>query len=185
MKKATMVEHRDEYRRLVEGAQSSLQRGLFREAIETASSSWDYIDGMMQYERKYEDKEHKTIEGVEIVLEYAPLLFDLDRLEALETMLKDKRKLERNTSHDLGEKLAKAKALMWQAHGLWDHLEKHPHTKQDGLRRAPGGDQDQWRQVGLSWEEMGLVSRSRDEGSYRLSLVTQMDALVLANPHIS
>jgi hypothetical protein len=53
LKKSEMEAHRAAYYALVSQARAALQSGLFDKAIEAASASWEYIDGMMQYERMF------------------------------------------------------------------------------------------------------------------------------------
>ncbi|HVP11023.1 MAG TPA: hypothetical protein VMV94_07530, partial [Phycisphaerae bacterium] len=126
MTKAEMEAHRAQYYELIAKARAARQDGRYREAVELAMSSWEYVDGMMQYERKYEDKEFNSVEGIDVVLKYAPLLFDLDSLNRLEDLLKDRRRIERDTSADMGDKLAKATAMMWEARRMWNYLEREP-----------------------------------------------------------
>lgn len=178
MTKAEMEADRAEYDALMARARLAIHQGLYREAVELAMSSWKHIDGMMQYKRKYEDKEFASIDAIDVVLQYAPLVFDCRSLEALESLLKDQRRIEKNTSEDLGDKLAQARALMWDAHRLWDYLERHDSIRQDDLRATFGGDQDRWRSLAVTWERMGLVRRTSEGGSYRLALVTRMDEAV-------
>ncbi len=180
MKKAEMETHRARYQALMTKARSAEREGLYREVIDSALSSWDHVDGMMQYERRYENKEFTSIQGIEMLLKYAPLLLDFDSLDTLETLLKNYRRIDKNTSESMADKLAKARALMWDAHRLWDHLERNPESKQDKLRRVLGGDQDIWRSVAEAWGKMGLLRRTPEDGSYRLSLSTRMGGLVSA-----
>ncbi len=180
MKKAEMESHAAEYRVLMCTARSALQERRYREALDLALSSWEHIDGMMQFERKRTRKEPTTVEGIDIVLKHAPLLLDFQSLDKLDALLKSQRRIERNTSHNMAEKLVKARGLIWDAHAMWDHLERHPGAREDQLRQALGGDQLQWRSVAEAWERMGLVSRTPDAGSRRLSLSTQMTEAVLA-----
>ena len=173
-----MEAHRAEYQTLMGKARSAERDGLYRRAVELALSSWDHIDGMMQYERRYEDKEFANIQGIQMILKYAPLLFDFPSLDALETILKNCRRIEKNTSDDLAQKLAEARALMWDAHRLWDHLERHPGARQDKIRRSLGGDQDAWRSIANAWQKMRLLRRTPEGGSYRLALSTRMGEVV-------
>jgi hypothetical protein len=172
MTKAEMEVHRAQYYELIAKARAARQEGLYREAVELAMSSWNYIDGMMQYERKYEDKEFGSIEGIDMVLKYAPMLFDRESLDKLEVVLKNQRRIERDTSADMANKLAEARMLMWDARRMWDYLEQHPQSRQDELRVVLGGNQEQWRGMAEAWDQMGLLCRRPDGGSYRLTLVT-------------
>lgn len=175
-----MENHREKYRNLMRDARAAQQHGLYRDAIKQALDSWEHIDGMMQYERRYEDREFDSVEGIDMVLKYAPLLLDFHSLERLEGLLTGQRRIDRNTSDSLAEHLAKARALMWDVHRLWDHLEHHPGTRQDELRQILGGEQDQWRTAAEIWEKMGLVHRTPEGRSYRLALSTRMGETVSA-----
>jgi hypothetical protein len=178
MKKADMESHRDEYYARISKARSALSQGHYHQAVQFACSSWDFVDGMMQYERKYEDREFKSIEGIDIVLDYAPLLFDVESLDGLETLLRTQRRIDRNASDDLADKLAKARFLMWEAHRAWSHLENVQKAMQDRLHGALGGDANVWRYLVKSWEQMGLVHRESDGQVHQVALATQMDLTV-------
>lgn len=180
MKKAEMEDHSAKYRALMVKARAAHREGRYHDAIDAAISTWNYIDGMMQYERRYESREFTGIEGIDLVLRYAPLVFDHQNLNTLESLLRSKRRIDKNTSDDLAGKLTGARVLMWEAHRVWDHLEKDSDTRQDRIRQILGGNQDRWRSVVETWEKMGLVRRTPEGGSYRLSLVTRMDQVVRA-----
>ena len=180
MTKAEMEYDRAEYYAWIAKARAAQQKYLFGEAIALAMSSWDHIDGMMQYERRYESRESFNIEGIEIVLQFAPLLFDFTRLEKLETFLKNQRRIAKNASDDLAAKISDAKVLMWEAHRFWNHLEQHAEVRQDDLRREFGGGPDGWWFISETWEAMGLTRRIPEGGSYHLEFSTQMDLPALA-----
>jgi hypothetical protein len=176
--KAEMQEHHAKYQELMAEARSKEKAGSYRDAIKLALASWDHIDGMMQYRRRYEDVEFRTVEAIDMVLKYAPLLLDFASLDALEWLLKDRRRIEKHTSDSLADSLAEARSLMWDAHRLWDHLEFHPDARQDELREHLGGNQERWRALAAAWETMGLVERVSEGRSYRLALCTRMGKIV-------
>jgi len=180
MKKAEMEEHRADYQALVSKARLAEREGLFSRAVELGLSCWDHIDGMMQYERRYEQREFSSIEAIDIVLRHSPLLLDFRNLEKLEGLLKDYRRIDKNTSVSLADRLTEARALLWDAHRLWDHIERNPGARQDKLRQVLGGDQCKWRAITEKWEKMGLLVRTSEGASYRLRLSTRMGALVKA-----
>jgi hypothetical protein len=180
MKKAEMEHHRAEYEASMVAARLNEQNGMYFKAVELALASWDHIDGMMQYGRRYQDKEFASIQGIDMILKYAPLLLDFASLETLASLLNSCRRIEKGTSDSMGEKLAEARERMWEAHRLWDHLEQQPGAKQDQLRRLLGGDQDRWRWMAEAWEKMGLLERRPEGGSYRLALSTRMGMVVNA-----
>ncbi len=180
MKKAEMEAHRRKYKSLMAKAKTAKNKGVYHTAIELALSSWGYIDGMMRYERKYEEKDFDTIEAIDLVLRYAPLLLDFKSLDRLEALLKDRRQIEKNTSDVLADKLTQARTLMWDAHRLWGHLADHPQAMQSELRKELGGDQEQWRWIAEQWGEMGFVRRTPEGRSFRLALATRMGKIVSA-----
>ena len=103
MKKAEMEEHQRCYHEQLARARVAQKLGDFAAAVELARSSWEHIDGMMRYERKYESREFGGVEGIDLVLQYAPLIFDKKSLDALGVLLKERRAIERNIEDQLSE----------------------------------------------------------------------------------
>lgn len=180
MKKAEMESHRERYRKLMHGARAAQREGLYNKAVADALASWDHIDGMMQYERRYEDREFDTVESIDLVLKYAPLLLDFRSLDRLESLLKTYRRIDKNTSGSMADKLTHARNEMWDAHRLWSYLERHPDTLQSQLAQVLGRDQAQWRSAAETWEAMGLLRRTPADRSYTLALSTRMGQVVQA-----
>jgi hypothetical protein len=180
MTKAEMELARANYFARLSDARLALQTGLYAIAIQHAVSSLEFVDGMMQFERKYEKREFKSIETIDIVLRYAPLIFDYQSLDALDSLLRSQKRIDKNASADLAAMLARARQLMWDAHRFWDLLEQSREFRQDEARKTLGGDQDCWRWLAESWEAMGYLRRTPEGGSYRLALITRMDDAVMA-----
>ena len=178
--KVEMESHRAKYQEDMASARLALRKGQHDEAVTIAASSWMYIDGMMQFERKYENREFSNIEAIDVVLDFAPLLFHSQVLDDLESLLKSQRRIDRDASDDLAGSLANARARMWDAYRLWNHIERNDECRQDELRTALGGDQDQWRSIAEAWERFGLILRISDRNSYRLSIATRIDGEALA-----
>ena len=178
--KVEMESHRAKYQEVMASARLALRKGQHDEAVTIAASSWMYIDGMMQFERKYENREFSNIEAIDVVLDFAPLLFHSQVLDDLESLLKSQRRIDRDASDDLAGSLANARARMWDAYRLWNHIERNDECRQDELRTALGGDQDQWRSIAEAWERFGLILRISDRNSYRLSIATRIDGEALA-----
>ena len=173
--KAELAQDCTEYSRLLTLARNALRQGDIGQAIGFAVSSWPRIDGMMQFERKYSAREFDTVETIEIVLKYAPFIFDKQSLDSLEELLTEKKRIEKNTHDDLAEKLAEARRLMWDARRLWNHIERQPNCRQDELRSALQGNQEQWRGFAECWHSIGLLQRTPESNSYRLAFVTNLE----------
>jgi hypothetical protein len=178
MTKAEMEWHHSEYTALMNKARDSLQQGLYRHAVEFSLATWEHIDGMMQYARKYEQHEFASIESIDLILRIAPMLLDYKSLDSLETLLKDHRRITRNTSNDLTAHLTESRQLMRDAHRMWDHLERNPESRQDDLRKLLPGDQTRWHSLAEHWETMGLLRRTPEGNSYRISLSTRLGEVV-------
>ena len=180
MKKAEMEDHAEAYRSLMASAKVAESQGLYRAAVDASISAWEHIDGMMQYGIKYEKDTFSSISAIETVLKYAQLLFDSRSLQSLDELLESRKRIEKNTSISVVEKLETARLKMWDNHRLWAYLERHGEVRQDNLRELLGGSQDHWRWLAESWSKMGLVKRTPENGSYRLSLSTRMGQVVPA-----
>jgi hypothetical protein len=177
--KAELEEDSERHRAIMADARAELQRGEFQKSVRLAASAWQYVDGMMQYDRRWGSKsEFESVDSIALVLRYAPLLFDNQSLDQLDALLKSQKRIDKNAAADLASDLTAAISLMWDAHRLWSFLEAEETVRQDELRRKFGGDQDRWRWMAETWEEMGLLQRTSEGGSYRLLLVSRLDARV-------
>lgn len=155
--------------------------GEYLKATALAVHAWAFIDGMMQYERRFEQRsEFKSIDSIDYVLNTAPLLFDSRRLVELESLLKRSRRIEKNTSDDLAQRLHKARSILADAHRLWTLLEMEGECRQDQFRTRLGGDQDRWRWIAERWERIGVVERIAEGGSYRVRLATSTEQVMRA-----
>jgi hypothetical protein len=183
-KKAELQADRDAYVHALDAARAAEAQGQFIHAIKLAIGAWPFADGMMQYERKYADATFRGVAAIDMVLKYAPMVFHYESLEALATLLKSDKRIERDTADDMTAKLAAARVRLWENHKLFSYLEADVGQRQDELRRKLGGDQDRWRAASELWEQMGLVVRVPVANSYRLSLATRLGQLVKAKcPH--
>jgi hypothetical protein len=163
------------YRAAVAAMRTAHSEGRYSDAVGIATKASDFVDGMMQYERRFESQsERKIIETINYVFQYAPLIFDRISLETINGLLKSQKRVDKNTIADLAGELKAAIELMWDAHRLWTLLEQVGDAPQDKLRVTLGGDQDRWRAIAESWGHMGLVRRVPERGSYRISLVTRI-----------
>jgi hypothetical protein len=178
MKKVELEAHDAAYQEALEKAKAAERNGMYRVAMGAALSCWEFVDGMIQYQRKYKEQENTDIEAIDMVLRYAPLLLDSRSLHRLEKLLAETKRIVRNSSTDVVDSLSEARSQIWDNHRLWNHLEQFPDCRQEELRRQLGGDQDYWRSVVEAWEKMGLVQRKPDGRSYRVGLATRLGQLV-------
>lgn len=180
MKKSEMELHSRLYHEKLRGAATAESAGMYRAALDAAVAAWQHIDGMMQYERKYEGKEFTSIPAIDLALKYAPLLLDMRRLDALDDLLGEYKRIDRHASDDIQSKVEQARARVWENHRLWSYIEHHPGAPQEGLQGELGGIQSYWRSVAEAWSRMGLLARTAAGRSYTLSLATRMGEVVPA-----
>jgi len=180
LKKAEMEDHAWQYASLLEKAKSAILQGLTRQAVDLAFKSLPYIDGMMQYGKRYCSTSFETVEAIEIILEFAPLLLDFKSLELLRSLLNDKRRIERDTSVDIGEKLEKAVAQLKQVHAVLDRLEQKGAVEVLDLRSMFGKNWRQAENIQSNLLRMGLLKKVETGGKTILSLSTRLGQIVRA-----
>ena len=177
LKKAEMEDHYNSYNKYMAQVKSLVNDGLFADALKNIFKAMDYVDGMMQYEKKYNKREFDSIEAIDYALKYAPLIFNYESIDFIEDMIKSYKRVEKNTNISIAELLTKAREKMTKAYNLWNYLERNPNTKQSSLSRTLGGNQEDWRNITESWEKMGLLIRQKEGNSYNLTLKTRMGAI--------
>jgi len=180
MTKAEMQVCQTQYHDHLAAAQLALKEKRYRDTVDSAVASWPYIDGMMQYERKYEEQTFRSVESIDIVARYAPLLLDRKSVDSLEALVKDQRRIDKHTTNDLRQLISTARSVLGDAYRLWTCLETFSGARQDELRQMLQGDQERWRYIAESWEEMGVLVRRSEGRSYLLYLATVMSDLTHA-----
>ena len=78
MTKAEMEQHSAAYHALMDQVSAAVRGGSYREAVDLAVSSFSHVDGMMQFDKKYGGKETTSVASIDLVLQYAPLMFDVE-----------------------------------------------------------------------------------------------------------
>ena len=173
--KAELANEADQYQHFLALAKSAIEQNEIAQAVVLAVSSLPFVDGMMQFERKYNEREFKTVGTIEIILEYAPILFDMQSLTRLGDLLAQRKRIDKYVEADLGLKLAAAQHRLWMAHRLWTCLEHTRAVLYDALLEDLGGNSEQLKAILQSWESSGLVRRAQQENQCVLSLATNMD----------
>ncbi len=174
MTKAEMEYHRAQYLTLVDDARAAEMHGFPSKAIELAVAALPFIDGMMQYERKYAEREFESIDAIEIVLKLAPVLFDLASLDAVGSVLKAKKRIDRNATDDLAKKLDAAVTRLWSAHRLWNHLEQAPLNEKSLTDESEAtGERDAYS-IFSAWHAMGLIRKIKQDHSSQFEHSTRL-----------
>jgi hypothetical protein len=177
MTKAEMEAHSYAYQERMQAVRVAENAGLYGAAVAAAISAWQHIDGMLQYRKKYESHDTISIESVEVVLEFAPLLLDARSIAALEQLLDDNRRINSEISRD---KLAEARSRLRETHRIWTYIELHPNVEQTELWAVSGANKKEWQAVVGAWTKMGLVHQTERENSFTVALATRMGQIVSA-----
>ncbi len=178
MKRVDLEQHRLQYYGIMASARAAIERHEYLRAVELASSAWDYVDGMMQYERKYKKRVFESLDCVELVLRYAPLLLDIERLTQLKVLLNTQRRVEKNTAVDLGVKMMRAQVRLHEAHRLLDYLERNRRCEEDKLSEVLGGHHDGWASLATELEAVELIRSEIVDRTRWLLLVSRLDEVV-------
>jgi len=158
-KKAELESDFQEYASLQVQVREAIERGDFQVALQKAVASFEYIDGKMQFARRYKDQtSFKTIDTLDVVLRYAPLLFDTDSLDRVEDLLRNQKRIEKNTASNLADQLSSARNRMWEGYHLWRHLDKNGEIQSGKLSRRR-----EWKKIVDDWVRIGYVTRSSSE----------------------
>jgi hypothetical protein len=183
MTKTEMENHNQQYTDLLSEARQALKGKNPNEAIQLAVRAWDYIDGMLQYQRKYAAEQLPFMEAIDMVMHFAPLLLDSDSLDRLESLLKSQRRIRKNSDDDLLGELSRARDLMWDVYRVWDVIEGRPGCLETELLKSLGSPQGQCLTVLEALERIGLVRRTPAGASYRVTFWTRMSALAYSKCH--
>lgn len=175
-----MQKHYEEYHLLLAKAHAAHDDGLYAEVIDCAVKCWPHIDGMMRYGERYEDESFESIEAISLVLDHAPLLFDLASLRQLEELLRSRRRIEKKTDESLADQLATASENAWRYHSLFSALEQSHGVELDKLPGRLGGSKKYWLGVIDDWERMGVVWCEYSHDATIIHLRTRMDGVTRA-----
>ncbi len=174
MSKAKLQAAQEAYDRIMGRVRDAESGGRFADAVLAARSAWEHLDSMMAFERKYEKTEFDSVPCIDIVLKYAPLLFDRSSLRALGELLASKKAIDKHASDDLADRQRAAVDQMMRAHRLWKWIESSKAVRQRDIRQSIGGDQDEWREMITLWERMELVTRINSDDGAWVSITTRM-----------
>jgi hypothetical protein len=146
------------------------KEGQYQAALDFAVSSFNHIDGMMQFDRKYRGQtECHSVDTIDFVLKYAPLLFDYESLDKVEELLKSQRRIEKNTTADLAEALASARSKTWDCYRLWTLIENSGEVAANDLKHEP-----LLRSIANSWRKLGILRHKVNDEKTQV-FVTRLD----------
>lgn len=176
--KAELQAAQGKYDECLARAREAESQGRFTDAIKCAAEAWQHVEAMMQYERKFEDAEFRSLPCIDLVLRIAPHLLHNEALEQLGALLKSRKSIDKHATDDLATRLTGANETLGKLHRLWDHIERHAGARQDRLESELGGEQSEWRGICECQETMGFFIRERRGNSFCLYLRARLDSKV-------
>jgi hypothetical protein len=178
MTKTEMESHASQYNAKVESARAALDSGHFEEALGGAMDALQHVEGKLRYSRKNGGDDPQCKGATDLILNYAPVLFRADCLNAVNEFCKKPGRVFREAMPGLEAELLNARALLGAASGLFSELAR------DGrpVVPAPAGKADVTaaRRILALWEKVGFVRQIADGSEQSYALVTRMDDVVLA-----
>jgi hypothetical protein len=184
MTKAEMEEHWRRYTAFIRHARDAEKQAEFSRVVGHAEASREHIDGMLRHASKEHGATELELDGIALVLRYAPVLFDYEALGRLEQFLAGKRRITNSSSSDLADDLADAHAFMRRARVVWDELERRRHWPINTLRQKFSGNEDEWCHIIGTWKSMNTVLALSANGVAYVTLATRMDDAIVAKcPH--
>lgn len=174
MKKAEMEAQHKEYSRFVLEARSAVERLEFRESIRLAECSWEFIDGMLQFEKRFLSSEKVNIHGLTIVFHYSPLLLDFEILERLESFLESTPRVKKNSDKDVIRQLEESRECLAQSHKLWGWLDDRKSIYMDDVKNSKSSI----KKIVAFWVETGIAKWIPKSERQVLKLVTHLQEII-------
>lgn len=159
MAKAELQASRAVYDDLVSKAHEAEGEGRFDDAVRLARLAWHHLEAMLKFERKYEHAEFESVPCIDLVLKYAPLLFDWTALTELGTLLRGRKSIDRIASDDLASRLSEALVVFREAHQVWNELENASVADAAKVSIATAIDPRRRKALIDAWVSMKLVRR--------------------------
>lgn len=146
---------------------TSERQDLYGEAINLALASFPYLDAAMQYERKFMKIDCPPLPTVEIIFRCAPPLFHRHALDAADSFLSERRRIDKEFARELKDRLANARELMRAAFRLWGEIQTGTSSPdRDAMDVAP---------IRNYWERTGLIVNRRTDGRNNWLFATRLD----------
>jgi hypothetical protein len=162
----------------MQAANAAIGNGDIAGAVVFAVSSLPFVDGMMRYQRKYHNVEFASVDAIDVVLANAPVLLDAESLEQINSLLNASRSIEKNTSVNLGERLAAARTMLRDAYAIWELFDQESGVLDSNAWMRVPCEMERWSVIVNAWTSFGLL-RQVDNGA-RFQWATSMDAIVQA-----
>ena len=105
--KAELEQEREKYSEGMLQCRQAHNDGDYQKALEMAASACEYVDSMMQFAHRYENHESwASVESIDYVFRFAPILFEARLINRLADLLKSQKRIQKNVTTNLVQSLA-------------------------------------------------------------------------------
>jgi len=168
------------YHHYLVAAKTAIQAGNIFAAIQNSVASLSSIDGMMQFERKSNQREFNSIETIELILTYSPVIFDSESLDRLADVLKSQKRIDKNASADIAKNLKTARQQLNNSYQLWLHLLQFPNHTIEAAMENVGAPKEWLTWLVQYWEMQGYARRIELTGKTHVQVMLPQDEIVSA-----
>jgi hypothetical protein len=158
----------------MEKVHRATEEGRWRDALHLAVHALDFVDGMMRYMERYEERADPELGAVDFVCRFAPLLLENKALDQLEVVLKEAPRIARKSGRDLAARLLDARLDLERCYQLWSLVECGGGLDRNDAAAVLGRAADA-KTMFECWVEVGLLEQSGVGTSARLRMVSRLD----------
>lgn len=176
MKIAELEAHHDAYADSEDTIRAMVDDHRFPAVFSICIESFPHIVPAINFRKKREIAP-KTVDLLPVITicKYAPPLFEHAAIEALAEFVSSTRVLALSEKRNMCAVEA-ARKREQLAHLLWNHLERQPGALQHDLHTTLGVIQGDAVEIIDFWEELGIIDRHPNRGSYRIYFSTQLES---------
>jgi hypothetical protein len=156
--KAELQNDQAEYDRLHAAALAAVGRVDFDAALDHCIDSLKHVDGMMQFEKRWEKRQFHSVETIDLLLRYAPILQRRDCLDALTTILAADRRIDRLATADLAALLLEADLRFRRVSQLIDFVGEFGNAAREMLAARYGGPPEEWAALSETLEQVHYLT---------------------------
>lgn len=180
-KKADLEADYQRYASLNQKSREAKRKGDFRAALECAVAALPHVSGMIQFTTRFEGHDDPdSVEAIDTILSLSPTVFRHHDLDEVDTLLKQKRLVERRTNENISQRICDARKDMRLAHKLYTLFERESDVTLDEIGAACDPSEASWNRIVDLWTKMGILQAASSDNSRRLRLTTRMGGITPA-----
>lgn len=173
--KADLLSDHDIYVRHVALARDAQNQGEFINALDQAETALPHLDGAVACDRKHFGNDATRSDAVDLILQLAPFVFAIDRLDRLDQFVKKQKRNVRSTLDDFDNRLATARRLTWKAREVWALLESRGRTSEHDICIELHLHAHEWQEILRAWTQVGVLHVIDDASRDTVSLTSSLD----------